>query len=375
MAGTGLDFERPLIELEKKIEALKKSSENSGIDLSGQIATLQKELDAQRVKLYSNLTPCQKVQLARHPRRPYMLDFVRLITQSFTELHGDRLFADDKAIVGGLAIIDNFKVLLIGHQKGRDTKENIMRNFGCPHPEGYRKALRLMKVAEKFHLPVISLIDTPGAYPGIGAEERGQAQAIALNLREMMQLRTPMIIVITGEGCSGGALGIGIGDIVAMLQNAYYSVISPEGCAAILWKDASKMDLAAKALKLTANDLAEHKLIDEIIPEPHGGAHTNHAEMGAILKERLLSYVDRLKGTPPDELIEKRYRKFRAMGVFIEGEAVRQRRPSGVEEAGAPLRETSPPGAEPVEEFSLEGSDLDEPEPQSAPRRRVQTKG
>jgi acetyl-CoA carboxylase carboxyl transferase subunit alpha len=318
MAGTGLDFERPLTELEKRIEALKKSSESSGIDLSSQIATLQKELDAQRVKLYSDMTPWQKVQLARHPRRPYLLDFVRLITKSYTELHGDRLFGDDKALIGGLAVIGNEKVMLIGHQKGRDTKENIMRSFGCPHPEGFRKAIRLMKMAEKFHLPVVCVVDTPGAYPGIGAEERGQAQAIAFNLREMMQLRTPVIVIIIGEGCSGGALGIGVGDLVAMFQYSYYSVISPEGCAAILWKDAGKMDLAAKALKLTATDLAEHKLIDDIIPEPLGGAHVNHAEMGGILKERLLSYIDRLKSIPVDELLEKRYRKFRAMGVFIE---------------------------------------------------------
>lgn len=344
MAGTALDFERPLIELEKKIEALKRSSESSGIDLSEQIVTLEKKLDVQRAKLYSQLTPLQKVQLARHPRRPYMLDFVRMITQSFTELHGDRLFGDDKALVGGLGIIDGAKVMLIGHQKGRDTKENIMRNFGCPHPEGYRKALRLMKMAEKFHLPVISLIDTPGAYPGIGAEERGQAQAIALNLREMMQLRTPMIIVITGEGCSGGALGVGIGDIVAMLRNAYYSVISPEGCAAILWKDASKMGLAAKALKLTADDLAEHKLIDEIIPEPLGGAHANPAEMGLILKQRLLSYLNKLMPIPPDELIERRYRKFRAMGVFIETTVSQQKPPFDRRELTAPrLQEVSTP--------------------------------
>jgi len=347
MAGTGLDFERPLIELEKKIEALKKSSESGGIDFSRQISTLQKELDAMRVELYSNLTPWQRVQLARHPRRPYMLDFVRLITQTFTELHGDRLFGDDKALIGGLAAIGNRKVMLVGHQKGRDTKENIMRNFGCPHPEGFRKALRFMKMAEKFHLPVISFIDTPGAYPGIGAEERGQAQTIALNLREMMQLRTPMIIVIIGEGCSGGALGIGIGDIVAMFQNAYYSVISPEGCAAILWKDAGKMDLAAEALKLTATDLARHKLIDEIIPEPLGGAHVNHAEMGAILKERLFIYLDRLKGIPLDELMEKRYQKFRVMGAFIEkaasqpGAASRAKR-----EAVASLTAASPMAAE-----------------------------
>lgn len=335
MAGTILDFERPLIELEKRIEALKKSSEGSGIDLSAQITTLQKELDTQRAKLYSDLTPWQRVQLARHPRRPYMLDFVRLTTQTFTELHGDRVFGDDKALVGGLAAIDNFKVMLVGHQKGRDTKENIMRNFGCPHPEGFRKALRLMKMAEKFRLPVISFIDTPGAYPGIGAEERGQAQTIALNLREMMQLRTQMIIVIIGEGCSGGALGIGIGDIVAMFQNAYYSVISPEGCAAILWKDAGKMDLAADALKLTAADLSQQKLIDDVIPEPLGGAHTNHAEMGAILKDRLLSYLERLKPIPIDELVERRYLKFRAMGAFIENAASRTGASSRVEQAAA----------------------------------------
>jgi acetyl-CoA carboxylase carboxyl transferase subunit alpha len=318
MAGTGLDFERPLTELERKIKALKNSSEGSGIDLSNQIATLQNELDSQRLKLYSNLTPWQKVQLARHPRRPYMLDFVRLITQSFTELHGDRLFGDDKALIGGLAVMDGRKVMLIGHQKGRDTKENIMRNFGCPHPEGFRKAVRLMRMAEKFHLPVISLIDTPGAYPGIGAEERGQAQAIAFNLREMMQIRTPMIVVIIGEGCSGGALGIGIGDIVAMLQYAYYSVISPEGCAAILWKDAGKMDLAATSLKLTAADLSEHKLIDDVIPEPPGGAHTNHAEMAQILKKRLFSYLEKLDRLSLDKLMEKRHEKFRSMGAFIE---------------------------------------------------------
>jgi acetyl-CoA carboxylase carboxyl transferase subunit alpha len=341
MAGAGLDFERPLIELEKKIEALKKSSESSGIDLSTQITTLQKELDAQRAKLYTNLTPWQKVQLARHPRRPYMLDLARIISQSFVELHGDRLFGDDKAIVGGLAVIDGEKVMLLGHQKGRDTKENIMRNFGCPHPEGYRKALRLMRMAEKFRLPVISLIDTPGAYPGVGAEERGQAQAIALNLREMMQLRTPMIIVITGEGCSGGALGIGIGDVVAMFQYAYYSVISPEGCAAILWKDAGKMDLAAKALKLTASDLAKQGLIDDVIPEPLGGAHTNHAEMGETLKQRLLSYIEKLKARPLDELIEERYRKFRAMGVFEEQVTSRRASRSQGEKAAPQLQEVS----------------------------------
>jgi len=340
MAGTGLDFERPLNELERKIEALKKSSESSGIDLSSQIATLQKELDAQRKKLYSKLTPWEKVQLARHPRRPYMLDFVRLITQSFTELHGDRLFGDDKALIGGVAVMDDRKAMLIGHQKGRDTKENIMRNFGCPHPEGFRKAIRLMKMAEKFHLPVISFIDTPGAYPGIGAEERGQAQAIAFNLREMMHIRTPMIVVIIGEGCSGGALGIGIGDIVAMFQYAYYSVISPEGCAAILWKDAGKMNLAASSLKLTAADLSEHDLIDDIIPEPLGGAHTNHAEMAQILKQRLLSYIEGLEAMSLDELIQKRYQKFRAMGAFIEKAARQSEAPSQVGHA-----ESTPTGA------------------------------
>ena len=323
MNGHGLDFERPLTELEKKIEALKKSSESSGIDLSSQIATLEKELETQRSKLYSHLTAWQKVQLARHPRRPYMLDFVRLITQSFTELHGDRLFGDDKALIGGLAVVEGRKMMFVGHQKGRDTKENIMRNFGCPHPEGFRKGLRLMRMAEKFRLPVVSFIDTPGAYPGIGAEERGQAQAIAFNLREMMQIRTPMIIIIIGEGCSGGALGIGIGDVVAMLQYSYYSVISPEGCAAILWKDAGKMDLAAACLKLTAADLSQHKLIDDVIPEPLGGAHTNHAEMARTLKERLFTYLDDLRDIPLDQLMERRYGKFRAMGAFIEKMAPR----------------------------------------------------
>lgn len=323
MNGPGLDFERPLTELEKKIEALKKSSESSGIDLSSQITTLEKELETQRSKLYSNLTAWQKVQLARHPRRPYMLDFVRLITQSFTELHGDRLFGDDKALIGGLAVVEGRKMMFVGHQKGRDTKENIMRNFGCPHPEGFRKGLRLMRMAEKFRLPVVSFIDTPGAYPGIGAEERGQAQAIAFNLREMMQIRTPMIIIIIGEGCSGGALGIGIGDVVAMLQYSYYSVISPEGCAAILWKDAGKMDLAAACLKLTAADLSQHKLIDDVIPEPLGGAHTNHAEMARTLKERLFTYLDDLRDIRLDQLMERRYGKFRAMGAFIEKMAPR----------------------------------------------------
>ncbi len=318
MIGNGLDFERPLIELEKKINELKKLSEDKKINLSAQIDELQMRLNSEKVRLYNNLTPWQKVQIARHPQRPYMIDFIDLIMNSFTELHGDRLFADDKAIVGGIATMDNFKLMLIGHQKGKETKEKIRRNFGMPHPEGYRKAMRLMKVAEKFKLPVVCLIDTPGAYPGIGAEERGQAQAIAHNLREMMMLKTPIIIIITGEGCSGGALGIGIGDVVSIFEHAYYSVISPEGCAAILWRDAGKMDVAAKTLRLTAEELYKHKLVDEIIPEPLGGAHTDYSEMGTTLKKYLITYLDRLIDIPADELLEARYQKFRSIGVFTE---------------------------------------------------------
>ena len=318
MAGSGLDFERHLVELEKQLESMKQSSEEGNIDLSDQITELQMQLNAERKKLYGNLTPVQKIKIARHPDRPYTLDFLRLIMDDFLELHGDRLFADDLAVVCGIANMDDYRLMIIGQQKGRDTKENLMRNFGMMHPEGYRKAYRMMKMAEKFKIPIVCLIDTPGAYPGIGAEERGQAQAIAFNLREMIKLRTPVIVIITGEGCSGGALGIGIGDIVSIFQYGYYSVISPEGCAAIRWRDAKMMPQAAEVLKLTAEDLMELDIVDEIIPEPLGGAHRDYSKMGAILKKHLTQYLEKLIRMPADKLLEARYRKYRKMGVFEE---------------------------------------------------------
>jgi acetyl-CoA carboxylase carboxyl transferase subunit alpha len=318
MAVIGLDFERHLIELEKQIDNMKKSSEEGKIDLSDQIAELQMQLNSERKKLYSNLTPVQKIKIARHPERPYTLDFIRLMMTDFIELHGDRLYADDLAVVCGIARMDDYKLMVIGQQKGRDTKENLMRNFGMMHPEGYRKAYRMMKMAERFEIPILCLIDTPGAYPGIGAEERGQAQAIAFNIREMIKLKTPVIIIITGEGCSGGALGIGVGDVVSIFQYGYYSVISPEGCAAIRWRDAKMMPDAARALKLTADDLLGLGIVDEVIPEPLGGAHRDHSKMAAILKKHLTLYLEKLGGLRVDELLESRYQKFRQMGVFEE---------------------------------------------------------
>ena len=316
--NTGLDFERPILELEKKIEELKSLSAGE-IDFTAEIKSLQSKLDKARRKVFKNLTAWQKVQLARHPQRPYMLDYVGLMFGEFIELSGDRCYADDKALIGGFATLDGERVMILGHQKGRDTKENLMRNFGSAHPEGYRKALRLMRLAEKFSLPILTFVDTPGAYPGIGAEERGQAEAIAVNLREMMALRTPVIVTIIGEGGSGGALGIGIGDRVIMLENAYYSVISPEGCAAILWKDKARAADAAVALKLTSSDQLGLGLVDEIVPEPLGGAHRDPEAVAAALKERLITNLKELTSLPPGELLEKRYRKFRRMGVFKEG--------------------------------------------------------
>ena len=347
MAGNGLDFERPLMELEGQIEKLRETSEQGNIDLSDQIAELQMQLNSQRKQLYSSLTPVQKIKIARHPNRPYTLDFIRLITDSFIELHGDRLFADDLAVVCGTATMDGQKLMIIGQQKGRDTKENLMRNFGMMHPEGYRKAHRIMKMAEKFHIPVICLIDTPGAYPGVGAEERGQAQAIAYNLKEMIKLKTPVIVIITGEGCSGGALGIGIGDVVSILQYGYYSVISPEGCAAIRWRDAKMMPQAATALKLTAEDLLENGIVDEIIPEPLGGAHRDHAKTAAILKSHITKYLEQLTPLPVEKLLENRYRKFRKMGVFEE-KIIRLEQEDGTagqEEADDEDRQTNLSGA------------------------------
>jgi acetyl-CoA carboxylase carboxyl transferase subunit alpha len=316
----GLDFEKPVVQLEKKIEELKSLDVNEKVNFSQEITSLKKKCEKLKKEIFGNLTPWQKVQLARHPQRPYTLDYINLLMSDFVELQGDRSFADDPAIVGGMAKFKEETVVVIGHQKGRTLQENMVRNFGMSHPEGYRKALRLMKLAEKFSIPIISFIDTPGAYPGIGAEERGQAEAIARNLKAMSELEIPIIVVVVGEGGSGGALGIGVGDKVLMLENAIYSVISPEGCASILWRDAAKASEAAKALKLTAQDLLELKVIDEIIDEPLGGVHRNIEFVGRQLEEKIKSYLNELKNLPVEELLRKRYQKFRLLGEFIEVE-------------------------------------------------------
>ena len=313
-----LNFEKPITDLEKQITELKSFASKGKIGLDGEVKSLEKKLNELRHSVYENLTPWQRVQIARHPKRPYSLDYIGLLMTDFVELHGDRYFRDDKAIVTGFAKLDGEAVAVIGHQKGRDTKENLLRNFGSAHPEGYRKAIRMMKLAEKFNRPVITFIDTPGAYPGIGAEERGQAQAIAYNLREMIDLAIPIIVAVIGEGGSGGALGIGVGDRVLVLENAYYSVISPEGCAAILWKDRARAPDAANALKLTAKDLIELKVIDEIIPEPLGGAHHDVEKMASTLKDTLLKQLKTLQKVPKEKLVEERYEKFRNMGLFEE---------------------------------------------------------
>ncbi|HQF43626.1 MAG TPA: acetyl-CoA carboxylase carboxyltransferase subunit alpha, partial [Ignavibacteriaceae bacterium] len=292
MAKTILDFEKPIFELETKLEEMKKFSEN--LDIEHDIIRLEEKVRQLKEELYGNLTRWQRVQLARHPERPYTLDYIYAMTENFVELHGDRSFRDDKAIVGGLAQIDHHKVVILGQQKGRDTKTNLYRNFGMMNPEGYRKALRLMKLAEKFNRPVITLIDTPGAFPGLEAEERGQAEAIARNLFEMSKLRVPIVVVIIGEGASGGALGIGVGDRILMLENCWYSVISPESCSQILWRSWDYKEQAAEALKLTAPDLLEQGIIDRIIKEPLGGAHKNHKEAADTLKAALVEELDNL---------------------------------------------------------------------------------
>lgn len=311
----GLDFEKPIVELEKKIQELKNFVSDKNIDLSVEVRRLEDKLEHLKKDTYSNLSAWQKIQLARHPQRPYTLDYINLLMSDFIELHGDRAFADDKALVAGLVKLDKQKLVVIGHQKGRDTKENLKRNFGCAHPEGYRKALRVMELAERFCLPIVVFIDTPGAYPGIGAEERGQSQAIAENLREMIQVATPIIAIIIGEGGSGGALGIGIADRVCVLENAYYSVISPEGCAAILWKDGSKAPEAAEVLKLTAQDLLKTGIIEEIIPEPMGGAHRDPQKTAENVKEAILRNLRELKQLDREGLLKSRYKKFRSIGA------------------------------------------------------------
>jgi acetyl-CoA carboxylase carboxyl transferase subunit alpha len=319
MAGSWLDFEKPIAELQQKIDEL---SQIQGYD--SEISKLKTQIEKLKTKIYSDLTPWQKVLLARHPMRPYTLDYIDLITTEFIELAGDRLFGDDKAVVGGLAKFTvsedkTLNLVIIGTQKGRDTKEKVTRNFGSPHPEGYRKALRLMKLAEKFDLPIVTLVDTPGAYPGVGAEERGQAEAIARNLREMAILRVPVVVIIIGEGGSGGALALAVGNRVLMMEYAVYSVISPEGCASILWRDSSKAEEAAKALKMTANDLHRFGIIDEIVPEPLGGAHQDHKLAAQYIKESILKSIAELKSMTPEELISQRIEKFQSFGVFQNG--------------------------------------------------------
>jgi acetyl-CoA carboxylase carboxyl transferase subunit alpha len=314
-----LDFEKPILELETKIQELKQFAQAEKVDFSTEIARLERKVARLQEEVFANLTPWQRTQIARHPNRPYTMDYIRLMLTDFIELHGDRAFADDRAIVGGLARLEGMPLVVIGHQKGRDTKEKLARNFAMANPEGYRKALRLMKLAEKFGKPVLTLVDTPGAYPGIGAEERGQAEAIARNLREMSELRVPIVVAITGEGGSGGALGIAVGDTVLMLEYAIYSVISPEGCASILWRDPAKAPDAAAAMGITAQILKGLNVIDEIVPEPVGGAHRNHQEIAATLKSFLVKAFEVLCRIPPDDLLEQRYQKFRRMGVFEEG--------------------------------------------------------
>jgi len=313
-----LDFERPIVELEEKLAGLRRYAEQEGVDLSDQIARLERELERLRREVFSKLSPWQRVQLARHPDRPYTLDYINRMTTDFTELHGDRCFGDDPAVVGGLAKLEGRSVVVVGHQKGRGTKENLQRRFGMPNPEGYRKALRIMRLGAKFGLPVVSFVDTPGAYPGIEAEERGQAEAIARNLYEMARLPTPIVVVIIGEGGSGGALGIGVGDRVLMLENAWYSVIAPESCSSILWRSHEKKEEAAEALKLTAQDLLKLGVIDRIVPEPLGGAHRDPDGAARVLKEILVEELDRLEKVPIEELVRRRREKFYRMGVWKE---------------------------------------------------------
>ena len=313
-----LEFEKPLRELEKQLEALHQQSLENNIDMSAELATIEAKIDVTKRDIYTNLTPWQRVQVARHPRRPYALDYVGALCQDFQELHGDRQFKDDRALVGGTAFFEGRSVMIIAQQKGRDTKENIVRNFGMPQPEGYRKALRLMKLAEKFSLPVLTFIDTPGAYPGVESEARHVSEAIAVNLREMAMLKVPSIAVIVGEGGSGGALGIGVTDRVLIFENAYYSVISPEGCAAILWKDRANAPQAAEALKLNAANLKELAVVDEVIPEPFGGAHNDPAAAAASLKAALNRHLGELTQLDTEKLLDTRYERYRVLGEYRE---------------------------------------------------------
>ncbi len=317
--GFSLDFEKPIMELERQIDHLKRLADDRELDVQGEIEPLERKLGELRREIYKDLTPLQRVQVARHPKRPFTTDYIERVFTDFVELKGDRLYREDPAIVGGWARLKGRPIMVIGHQKGRDTKENLRRNFGMPHPEGYRKALRLMHMAERFEAPVVTLIDTPGAYPGLGAEERGQAEAIAHNLEEMAALRIPFIAIVIGEGGSGGALALGVADRILMLENSIYSVISPEGCAAILWNDAGQKERAAEALKLTARDLYDLGVIDQIIPEPPGGAHTDPDGAAAALGAALETHLADLAGLQPDERIQQRADKYRKIGQFTEG--------------------------------------------------------
>jgi acetyl-CoA carboxylase carboxyl transferase subunit alpha len=315
---TSLGFEKPVLDLEQQIQELKTRAAESGLEVGAELAELERKADGLRREIYAGLTPFQRVQLAKHPRRPFSLDYIQACFTDWTELAGDRHFADDPAIVTGLALLDGRPVMIVGQQKGRDTKENLHRRFGMSNPEGYRKALRLMKLAERFSVPVVTLVDTPGAFPGLGAEERGQAEAIAVNLREMARLRVPIVTVVIGEGGSGGALGIAVANVVLMFENSIYSVISPEGCAAILWRDRARASDAAEALKLTASDLLRLEVVEGVLPEPLGGAHRDPAAAAATLKAALIAQLDALAALRPDELVEQRLARYRRMGVYLE---------------------------------------------------------
>ena len=316
--GFYLEFEKPIIELEKKIREMKEFSSGGGVELNSEIISLERKLEKLQSEIFSKLSRWQRVQLARHPKRPYTLDYIQLIFNDWIEIHGDRGYADDKAVICGFGKLEGEKVLIVGQQKGRDTKQKLERNFGMMHPEGYRKALRLMRTAAHFGRPIVIFIDTPGAFPGVEAEERGQAEAIARNILEMFKLTVPIVIIIIGEGASGGALGIGIGDRVMMLENSWYSVISPEGCAAILWRDNAKAPDAAEALRLSATDLMQLKVIDKILPEPTGGAHRNHQLAAQIIKAELQESFGELKQLSTEELLRQRLEKFRAIGIYDE---------------------------------------------------------
>ncbi|MBK5188799.1 MAG: acetyl-CoA carboxylase carboxyltransferase subunit alpha [Gemmatimonadaceae bacterium] len=321
MSTSIMEFEKPIVELEKQIDELRRTAEKRQLSMEDEIVPLERKLEELRRTVYTSLTPLQRVQVARNARRPFTLDYLQLAFTDFIELHGDRLYRDDAAIVGGWARLDGDTVMVIGHQRGRDTKENLKRNFGMPHPEGYRKALRLMKLAEKYHIPIITLIDTPGAWAGLGAEERGQSEAIARNLFEMSRLEVPVVATVIGEGGSGGALALGVADRVLMLENAVYSVITVEGCAAILWKDGKSNEMkerAAKALRITAPDLMELGVIDEIVPEPVGGAHVNHEASARALQEALVRNIEELRRFRPEKLVRRRREKFLSMGEFTE---------------------------------------------------------